>query len=35
MRKIFQRRNCLGDRTVDGQRNIKMDFREVNYEDVH
>jgi hypothetical protein len=34
-RKIFERRSCLGDRTVDGLRNIKMGFREVNYEDVN
>lgn len=33
--KIFERRSCLGDRTVDGLRNMKVSFREVNYEYVN
>jgi hypothetical protein len=33
--KILERRSCLGDRAVDGQCNIKMDFREVNYENMN
>jgi len=33
--KIFERRSSLGNRKVDGLRNIKMGFREVNYEDVN